>query len=250
MTKKTIFWQGWLVDNPLTEDPNDFTLKVKADKMITTEDIAQALMTEGTEFKYETLVDILNRGDRIIRNALTAGTPVGTGVFYAYPSVTGVWYGADDAFDEKHHHTGINFQPNAALRDALKTVGVEVLGMANVGPSVSTVTDHWTAEVNTIVTPGEDLIVRGRNLRIEGEKEGIGIRFVAVADPKSVTPVDLRRLTVNNPSQLQFRAPALTPGDYWLEITTQYSSGSAQTKEPRTVRFDNVLNVPAPTEGD
>ncbi|MDE6878296.1 MAG: hypothetical protein K2P54_04125, partial [Odoribacter sp.] len=83
MAKKTTFWQGWLMDNPLTEDPNDFTLKVKAGNMVTTEDIAKALQAEGSEFQLETLIDILNRGDRIIRNKLLAGYSVGTGVFYA-----------------------------------------------------------------------------------------------------------------------------------------------------------------------
>jgi len=40
-----------LVDNPLTEDPNDFTLKVKAGNMVTTGDIAKVLQAEGCEFK-------------------------------------------------------------------------------------------------------------------------------------------------------------------------------------------------------
>lgn len=243
MAKKTIFWPGWLIDNPLTEDPNDFTFSVKSDSMLTTEDIARQLIGEGTEFKLETLIDILNRGDRIIRNALLSGRSVGTGVFYAYPSVTGVWRGTNDAFDDTRHKAGINFQPNAALRGTLATVGTELLGLATVGPSISTVTDHWTQEVNTLLTPGEDLIVKGRNLRIEGDKEGIGIRFVRV-DDGTATEVDARRITVNNPSTLQFRIPALTAGDYWLEITTQYSNGSVQTKEPRNLRFDKVLNVP------
>lgn len=244
MAKKTIFWPGWLIDNPLTEDPGDSIFSVKSDNMLTTEDIARQLVSEGTEFKLETLIDILNRGDRIIRNSLLAGRPVGTGVFYAYPSVSGVWRGTSDTFDEKRHKAGINFQPNAALRESLKSVGTEVLGMASVGPVISTVTDHWSGEVNTLLTPGEDAVVKGRNLRIEGDKEGVGIRFVRV-DNDTTTPVEMRRLTVNNPSTLQFRIPALTAGDYWLEITTQYSNGNAQTKEPRTLRFDKVLNVPS-----
>ena len=29
----------------------------------------------------------------------------------------------------------------------------------------------WTQKVNTLLTPGEDVIIKGRNLRIEGDKE-------------------------------------------------------------------------------
>ena len=100
MAKENIFWPGWLVDNPLTEDQNDFMLKVKVGNMVTTEDIAKALQAEGTEFQLETLIDILNRGDRIVRNKLLAGFSVGTGVFYAYPSVSGVWRDKNEVFDD------------------------------------------------------------------------------------------------------------------------------------------------------
>ncbi len=247
MAKKTTFWQGWLVDNPLTEDPNDFTLKVKAGNMVTTEDIAKALQAEGTEFQLETLVDILNRGDRIIRNKLLAGFSVGTGVFYAYPSVSGVWRDKNETFDEKKHKVGVNFQLSAALREGVKEVGVEVLGVSSAGPEISGVTDTWTGELNGVITPDEVVSVKGRNIQIAGENEGNGIRFIRV-DDNSVVAVDMRRLTVNNPSALSFRVPKLAPGDYYLEVTTQFSSSNSVLKQSRTSRFEKVLNVPEPEE--
>ena len=247
MAKKSIFWSGWLVDNPLTEDPNDFTLKVKAGNMVTTEDIAKALQAEGTEFQLETLVDILNRGDRIIRNKLLAGFSVGTGVFYAYPSVSGVWRDKNETFDEKKHKVGVNFQLSAALREGVKEVGVEVLGVSSAGPEISGVTDTWTGELNGVITPDEVVSVKGRNIQIAGENEGNGIRFIRV-DDNSVVAVDMRRLTVNNPSALSFRVPKLAPGDYYLEVTTQFSSSNSVLKQSRTSRFEKVLNVPEPEE--
>lgn len=242
MAKKTVFWQGWLVDNPLTEDPNDFTLKVKAASMVTIEDIAKALQAEGTEFQLETLVDILNRGDRIIWEKLLAGFSVGTGVFYAYPSVAGVWRDKNETFDEKRHKVGVNFQLSAALREGVKQVGVEVLGVSSAGPEISGVTDTWTGELNGLITPDETVTVKGRNLQIAGEEgDAVGIWFVRVDDGTKVE-VDLRRLTVNNPSALSFRVPKLAPGDYWLELTTRFSKGQL-IKEPRTTRFEKVLNI-------
>ncbi len=158
------------MDTPLTEDPNDFTLKVKAGNMVTTEDIAKALQAEGSEFQLETLIDILNRGYRIIRNKLLTGYSVGTGV----------WQDKNEIFDEKRHKVGVNFQLSATMREGVKQIGVEVLGVSSAGPEISSVTDTWT-------------------------------------------------------------------GDYWLELTTRYSKG-ALIKEPRTTRFEKVLNVPAEPE--
>lgn len=244
MAKKTIFWQGWLVDNPLTEDPNDFTLKVKAGSMVTTEDIAKALQAEGTEFKLETLIDILNRGDRIIREKLLAGFSVGTGVFYAYPNVSGVWYSKEETLDEARHKVGVNFQLSAAMREGVKQVGVEVLGISSGGPEIATILDTWSGELNGLLTPDENIVVKGRNLQIAGEEgEAVGIWFVRI-DDGTKTAIEMRRLTVNNPSQLEFRIPRLEAGDYWLELSTRYSKGQ-WIKEPRTARFEKVLNVPA-----
>ncbi len=247
MAKKTTFWQGWLVDNPLTEDPNDFTLKVKAGNMVTTEDIARALQEEGTEFQLETLVDILNRGDRIIRNKLLAGFSVGTGVFYAYPSVTGVWRDKSETFDDSRHKVGVNFQLSAALREGVKQVGVEVLGVSSAGPEISVVTDTWTGELNGLITPDEVVSVKGRNIQIAGEDEGNGIRFIRV-DDGTRTEVEMRRLTENKPSSLSFRVPELLPGDYYLELTTQFSASNSLLKQARTTRFEKVLNVPEAEE--
>ncbi|MDE5638999.1 MAG: DUF4469 domain-containing protein [Odoribacter sp.] len=58
----------------------------------------------------------------------------------------------------------------------------------------------------------------------------------------------MRRLTVNNPSALSFRVPKLAPGDYYLEVTTQFSSGNSVLKQARTSRFEKVLNVPESEE--
>ena len=248
MAKKTTFWQGWLMDNPLTEDPNDFTLKVKAGNMVTTEDIAKALQAEGSEFQLETLIDILNRGDRIIRNKLLAGYSVGTGVFYAYPSVSGVWRDKNETFDEKRHKVGVNFQLSATMREGVKQIGVEVLGVSSAGPEISSVTDTWTGELNGLLTPDEVASVKGRNIQLAGEQENeSGLRFIRV-DDNSVVEVDMRRLTVNNPSALSFRVPKLTPGDYYLELTTQFSSSNSVLKQSRTSRFEKVLNVPVAEE--
>lgn len=137
---------------------------------------------------------------------------------------------------------GVNFQLSAQMREGLKEVGVEILGISGGGPEIAGVVDTWTGELNGVVTPDETMVVKGRNLQIAGGGEEVGIRFVRV-DNGSETAVELRRLTVNNPSQLSFRVPQLVAGDYWLELSTRYSRGQL-TKEPRIVRFDKVLNVP------
>ena len=67
----TKFWKVWLRLNLLTKDvDNDYTAEVSTMKnSLRNEDIAQRIVDEGSEIKYDTLLSIINQHDRIIREA-------------------------------------------------------------------------------------------------------------------------------------------------------------------------------------
>jgi len=50
----------WLYDNLLTPDPNDFYGKVKPQGTLRNNDIADAMIKEGTEYQKETILNILD----------------------------------------------------------------------------------------------------------------------------------------------------------------------------------------------
>ena len=98
---KKFLWKLWLRLNLMTKDvDNDYYAEVStAGHTMRNEDLAQRIIDEGSEIKFDTLVAIFNHGDRLKREALLAGTSVLDGIAHFTPRVTGNWVGATHRFD-------------------------------------------------------------------------------------------------------------------------------------------------------
>ena len=244
----TKFWKVWLKPNLLTKDiDNDYIAEVSTSKQtLRNEDIAQRIVDEGSEIKYDTLLSIINQHDRIIREAVCDGYSVLTGVGQYSPRVTGSWIGKSANFDPSVNKLTLDMVLSKEMRDALSTVGVEVLGVKEGGgAAIGLVTDTLTEATNGTITPGEDILIEGAKIKIVGDPELCGVYFVPRDAPEeTIYKVD-RRLTQNNPSSIIVRVPAtITPGSYTLRIVTQYTnSGSTLLKEPRTIEYELPLLV-------
>ncbi|MDR1339378.1 MAG: DUF4469 domain-containing protein [Prevotellaceae bacterium] len=97
--------------------------------------------------------------------------------------------------------------------------------------------------VNSTITSGGSVKIRGHNLKISGENPAVGVEFVNADNTAVVYPVTGQDIVVNNPSDLIIIAPAMSPGEeVLLRITTQFS-GSKDLKAPRSTTFEKRLTV-------
>ncbi|WP_293714712.1 DNA-binding domain-containing protein [uncultured Parabacteroides sp.] len=241
-TNKKI-WKVWLRPNLLTKDvDNDYTAEVSTvGKTLRNEDLAQRIINEGSEIKYDTLLSIMNQRDRIIREALQEGTSVLTQVCQFTPRVTGPWIGSTAKFDPEKHKITVSMAPSSELRKDLLNVGVEVLVVKDTNARIGLVTDTVTNLADGSITPGDDILINGERIRVAGEAEGVGVFFVNAEGV--ATPVT-RRLTQNDPKTVIARVPAdLADGNYTLRIVTQYSNSAVMLKEPRSIEYGIPLIV-------
>ena len=115
---------------------------------------------------------------------------------------------------------------------------------AAAGQSINKITDPTTGKMNETITPLLPLVIDGANIKIAGTPENtfqLGVYFVT-ADEATSTPATL--IVHNNPSQLTVVAPALGEGEYFVEVRTQYSSGSGTlVKQLRIIRYPLLLTV-------
>ena len=243
----TKYWKVWLTPNLLTKDvDNDYIAEVSTSKQtLRNEDIAQRIVDEGSEIKYDTLLSIINQHDRIIREAVCDGYSVLTGVGQYSPRVTGSWIGKSANFDPSVNKLTLDMVLSKEMRDALATVGVEVLGVKEGGgAAIGLVTDTLTEATDGTITPGEDILIEGTKIKIAGDEEMCGVYFVLIgAETETIRKVD-RRLTQNDPSRIIARVPAdLESGGYTLRIVTQFSNSAVLLKEPRTLEYEQPLIV-------
>ena len=243
----TKYWKVWLTPNLLTKDiDNDYIAEVSTSKQtLRNEDIAQRIVDEGSEIKYDTLLSIINQHDRIIREAVCDGYSVLTGVGQYSPRVTGSWIGKSANFDPSVNKLTLDMVLSKEMRDALSTVGVEVLGVKEGGgASIGLVTDTYTGEANGYISAGEDILIEGTKIKVAGDPDLCGVYFIPRDAPEETIYKVERRLTQNDPSRIIARVPAtLEPGVYTLRIVTQFSNSVVLLKEPRTLEYEQPLVV-------
>ena len=243
----TKYWKVWLTPNLLTKDiDNDYIAEVSTSKQtLRNEDIAQRIVDEGSEIKYDTLLSIINQHDRIIREAVCDGYSVLTGVGQYSPRVTGSWIGKSANFDPSVNKLTLDMVLSKEMRDALATVGVEVLGVKEGGgAAIGLVTDTLTEATDGTITPGEDILIEGAKIKIVGDPDLCGVYFIPRDAPEETIYKVERRLTQNDPSRIIARVPAeLAPGAYTLRIVTQFSNSTQLLKEPRTLEYELPLGV-------
>lgn len=237
-------WKIWLRLNWLTKDnDNDYTAEVSTvGDTARNEDIVQAIIDEGSEIKADTLLSILNQGDRIKRSFLANGRSVQDGVCHITPRVYGAWEGANAKFDESINSVGLDMVAAPEMRELLKLVKIELLGVKNSGAYIGRVIDATTGESDGCITSDGDLVIEGDKIKILPENEaGIGIFFENIETAEKFQ-VD-RRLTQNGPKKIIARTPILPLGKYSLTIVTQFSKGQQLLKDPRIIVFEKTLEV-------
>lgn len=236
------FWKVWLRLNRLTKKTeNDYVAEISSTgKTLRNEDIARLIKAEGSEYKVETLLSILNQNDRIIRTKLQEGYRVMTGNFHYSPRVSGSWIGANAKYDNAVQKTSLDMILSPEMQTALGEVGVEVLGVKGDGAYIGLVTDTVTGLIDGTITPGDDILIEGDKLKIQPDEEGLGVFFVA-GDGQTY-PVT-RRLTHNGPKKIIVRVPALPFGEYTLRVVTRYSNGTTLLNNPRIIEYGSILCV-------
>jgi hypothetical protein len=240
-------WKVWLRPNLLTKDvENDYIAEISTTgNTLRNEDIAQKIVEERSELRYETILSILNERDAVVRNAVLNGSSVQSGNVHISPRVTGNWIGADPIFDPKEHKITVTVTPTTELRIALEDVSVEVLGKkADGGAIIGLVTDVLTGKTDGTVSPNGDVIIEGSKIKVyPTDDAAVGV-FFTDADGTDI-PLDYP-LTENNPKRIVCRVPAaLSAGEYTLKIVTRFAGGNHQLKEERTIVYELPLKVEA-----
>lgn len=232
-----------LFDNQLTEVLGDYSARIRNTGTVRNPQIADRILARGSEFRKDTIINILNMGDEEKVKAVAEGKSVVDGTGQLLMQLKGAFDADNAPFDSTKHSLVVAYIPGKNMRAALKNVLIETR-KATTGPSIGKITDPTTGKVNETITPSLPLIIDGANIKIAGTGEkaaSLGVFFVS-EDETATTPAIL--IVHNNPSQLTVVAPALGEGQYFVELRTQYSSGSGTlVKEPRTSRYPLLLTV-------
>ena len=233
-----------LYENLLTDDRNDFTARVSAERSLSVRDICQSAVERGgadiNAAATEHAVELFHKE---MAYRLCDGFSVNTSWYNASIHIKGVFTSPTEAFDPAKHTVAVEFRQGAELRRELGMVGVNILGKAESGFFIAEVSDLRTGSVNDLLTPGRNARISGGKLKVEGNDPSCGVYFVNEADGTRVE-VDKLDIVENQNTRLLIVIPALASGTYRLEVSTQYTGATGKfLKAPRTTAFDRLLTV-------
>jgi hypothetical protein len=156
--------------------------------------------------------------------------------------IRGVFDSVSAPFDHSKHTLVAEYQMGPKLIGLLKTLAVKFLGLAESGFFIAEVLDAFTNMRNTILSPLHNAWIRGGKVKVAGPHPDNGVYIVNMLTKVRIKLAD-SSLVQNKPSELLILLPALDPGTYQIEVTTQYTASSALLKEPRTTVFECVFTV-------
>jgi hypothetical protein len=237
-----------LYKSPIKDDPNELYARVKSNRFLTIADVCRSAEERNknaivSASVMESVVKVFL--DEMIYR-LCDGFSIHTGAFSAAPKIRGVFHSPDEPFDPSRHRFLFEMHQGSDLRREIESVAVHIQGMAPGKAHVAQVVDAASQTTNDRLTPGNNLTVSGRNLKLVGPDEAVGVYFVCrnAAGDGTRVKVDAAALVINHPSKLIFIVPPLEEGVYHLEVVTQYGGNSKTVlKHPNTLLLDRLLTV-------
>lgn len=235
---------GNLVANLLTEREDDFTFNVTYVSNRSIDDLCKLAANNKSKF---TASELRSAYDELLAQAeeeLYSASTVEFGFSNNSLGVDGSFIGPEAKFDRTKNKVNIRCTPRTEFRKKLDEISVIVGHVVEGMPVIIKVTDVFTGEVNTKLSPNNTLNGEGKRTKIVGtEGNTVGFFLINSTDETS-TSVPVTSVSRNDPSYFSFIIPQLPEGTYYLEIATQYG-GNNQTvlKEVRRNRFPYLLTV-------
>lgn len=224
----------YLIDNVLTEDPNDLRPVTVEQKVNTEKEIIKMILYRCAGLTESQIASVLKEERAAIEQMLERGEGVATDLFSIKPRISGVFYSKTEAFDRSKHQIRLKMQPGASLLKTTEAITVERVEKAKLAPILSYFVDYATNTKNEQLTPGQMARIYGERLKFDPADAAQGIFFISNKDieTKVVTVAD------NLPKSLTFNVPVLAKGTYRLVVRANH-----KMKQVRSGELEDVLTV-------
>ena len=243
----------------LTEQTNDYYLQPELVKCLYVDDIAAEVAALSTRQEDpEDIARILRQSMQRMMWYLSSGYSVSTPLGYFRPTAQGVFLESElnEALDRSRLELGVKYSMGEEMRQALEEADIAVtVTKAASGPQLYSVVSGQDAEnpeaatrgEGTPVSAGQTCVIKGRNIKVGGTDEEIGVTLTRVdGDTHTTVFFPLNRLYPNTRTRVGFVMPADAPqGSVWsVTLCTQLANdGHYLLKKTRTVTMDTNFVV-------
>ena len=226
-----------LVDNRLTERPDDCSAQTHPMGSIDKEGLIARMLNRGTGLTRTDILAVTNCMEETVAEGIEEGFNWNLDLFNTSFSISGVFDGPMDSFDGNRHKLNVNLTKGVLLREAEKRVKFGKINSPAPQPQIQEVKDSVSGAFNDRLTARGVVEVRGYNLKIDGDDPSCGLWFVSEGGQATKAEVVIE----NKPSKILAMIPALASGNYQVKVVTQYSVGGKFLKIPKQFVYPKML---------
>ena len=233
----------------------DYTVKVNTKEQTLTDDdiAADVALLSGKYNKSE----IRHLQAQAVAAAVASGYNIATQLCYVQPMASGVIMEEELSapVDREKVKVYASLRPGTALKQAMEQTKLTLfMQPAATGPHIAGMVsaEYADADATTRAPMGASgmAVITGNGLKLVGKDASVGITLTSVASPSKSFFIPASRVSPNTPKKLQFVLPAgITEGQWTVKVTTQFSTSTYHTKEPRTFELQRPIYIGVAPEG-
>lgn len=226
-----------LYPNHLTEGKDDYIAIFQSLESKSIEDVIHQITKSGSILKETECVAVIHDFFKAIAENLAEGYGFNSEYIRIQPTISGVFNGIGDQFDQERHQKEISIVATAVLKDALTKLQLEKVEAVSRKPIITSVLDLKSQQTNSVLTPGHMIELRGNYLKLNLQQEDEGIFLVNTSD---TSEIKLQQIHDNFPSKLSGMLPDDVPvGEYRIEVRSRLRGNATLF----TGMYSDVLNV-------
>lgn len=216
----------FLVDNPLTPDPNDMRAQVVNSGNKDLSDIINECLRRGTLVTETDMKAVCNLLFDVMTDFAAEGYNIVTPLCNVRTLIKGVFADNDTPFNAADHEIKPSLSPGLQLRTKYKTATVEKTKASKHEPIIQSFFDQKTGLKNAEFTAGGMGMLSGSDLSFDQADAAQGIFFIDSAGTETAVSDYLE----TKPGKISFSIPVgLTPDTYTLELRSTMGSSSMRT---------------------
>ena len=212
--------------NSITPDPNDQVARILFNKSSNEDKIIQKMLKRGTMSTKSDIKAILELFYEVVIDEMVEGNPLNIPILQSRPTIKGVFTSAADSFDRSRHVVTTSLSPGTLVTKRMAEAELAKTTKVAPAPVLIQFVDSNTNIANANITPNGIGELVGENLKFDKDNPDEGIFFIAEDSTETKVSIVPKRFN----GQLLFSIPALTPGNYTLEVRRAYTKNKTIRK--------------------
>ncbi|MCP5501128.1 MAG: DUF4469 domain-containing protein [Leptospiraceae bacterium] len=169
------------------------------------DEVVNRMLEGGSTVTKSDIYAVLNDLKRSIQNIILDGGRVNIeGFCQFYPVFQGVFEDQHDSFDPARHRVEVGATPSQEFKEVVSRAKVGKTKKVKNIPELETFIDVKTGEKNSKIYPATIGVLKGKNLKMDLEKEDEGLFLQNMADQSFIK---LDTLSKNTSTELNFLCP-------------------------------------------